>query len=91
MECSHVVIVNYLTEGPGTGLCVEGEDRFLYQKQADGPILVPAGPICVCTKWPGATIPGTGWPAAASSCKAMPGPAAGGWMGVHSLNSESLR
>lgn len=43
MEHSHVVIVNYLTDGPGTGLCVEGEDRFLYQKQADGPILVPGG------------------------------------------------
>lgn len=43
MESSRVLIVNYLTDGPGTGLCGEGEERFLYQKRADGPILVPGG------------------------------------------------
>lgn len=43
MEEGRVVIVNYLTDGPGTGLCVEGGTRFLYQKQKDGPILFPAG------------------------------------------------
>src|SRR5699024_4165629 len=30
MESSRVLIVNYLTDGPGTGLCGEGEERFLY-------------------------------------------------------------
>ena len=43
MESSRILIVNYLTDGPGTGLCGEGEDRFLYQKRPDGPILVPGG------------------------------------------------
>ena len=43
MENSRILIVNYLTDGPGTGLCGEGEERFLYQKRPDGPILVPGG------------------------------------------------
>ena len=43
MEHSRILIVNYLTDGPGTGLCGEGERRFLYQKQKDGPILAPGG------------------------------------------------
>ena len=43
MDRGRSVIVNYLTDGPGTGLCMEGQTRFLYQKQKDGPILVSAG------------------------------------------------
>ena len=60
MERGSNIIVNYLTDGPGTGICAEGERRFLYQKQKDGPIRVEAGDyLClyettsgpVCWEW----------------------------------------
>lgn len=60
MERGSNIIVNYLTDGPGTGMCAEGERRFLYQKQKDGPIRVEAGDyLClyettsgpVCWEW----------------------------------------
>lgn len=60
LERGKAVIVNYLTDGPGTGMCVEGNRRFLYQKQKDGPILMPGGDyLClyeavtgpVCWEW----------------------------------------
>ena len=43
MEQGKNVIVNYLTDGPGTGMCAEGRTRFLYQKQKNGPIRMPEG------------------------------------------------
>ncbi len=43
LKRSRLGIVNYLTDGPGTGLCAEGEERFLYQRRADGPLLLPGG------------------------------------------------
>lgn len=60
MERGQSVIVNYLTDGPCTGMCAEGRRRFLYQKQKDGPIVLPAGDyLClyetvsgpVCWEW----------------------------------------
>ena len=55
MESSRVLIVNYLTDGPGTGLCGEGEERFLYQKRADGRSWSPAGSTSACMRWCRAT------------------------------------
>ena len=60
MDQGRGIIVNYLTDGPGTGMCAEGRNRFLYQKQKDGPIVFPAGDyLClyetaaepVCWEW----------------------------------------
>ena len=60
MDKGRNIIVNYLTDGPSTGMCVEGRSRFLYQKQKDGPIVFPAGDyLClyetaagpVCWEW----------------------------------------
>ena len=60
MDKGRNIIVNYLTDGPSTGMCVEGRSRFLYQKQKGGPIVFPAGDyLClyetaagpVCWEW----------------------------------------
>ncbi|MCD8085808.1 MAG: helix-turn-helix domain-containing protein [Clostridiales bacterium] len=37
------VIVNYLTDGPYTGLCIRQGRRFLFQKRKDGDGCIPAG------------------------------------------------
>ena len=71
MESSRVLIVNYLTDGPGTGLCGEGEEA---------PRRWPAG----CRPPPTAP-PGRRW-AAGSSCRTGPLPTACGWTGVPSWN-----
>lgn len=42
-------IVNYLTDGLRTGLCLQEEGAFLYQKRADGELVIPAGRyLCLC-------------------------------------------
>lgn len=43
MRSHKLVIMNYLTDGPGTGMCSEGEESFIYQRRADGPIPMPGG------------------------------------------------
>ena len=42
MERGSNIIVNYLTDGPGTGMCAEAERRYHYNKQKDGPNPVEA-------------------------------------------------
>lgn len=37
------MVVNYLTDGPCTGICYGGEAQFLYQKRADGERTIPGG------------------------------------------------
>ena len=37
------VIVNYLTDGAGTGARCEGEELLLFRRQEDGPLLLPGG------------------------------------------------
>lgn len=43
MRSHKLVIMNYLTDGPGTGMCSEGEESFIYQRRGDGPIQMPGG------------------------------------------------
>lgn len=82
MESSRVLIVNYLTDGPGTGLCGEGEERFLYQRPEAGGRADPGPrrgvPLPVRD---GAGPPGLGLagqpPAAAAGLGRRPRPAAG--------------
>ncbi len=38
-----MVVVNYLTDGPYTGLCIRQGRRFLFQKRRDGGGRIPAG------------------------------------------------
>ncbi|MCC8099357.1 MAG: MerR family transcriptional regulator [Clostridiales bacterium] len=38
-----MVVVNYLTDGPYTGLCIRQGRRFLFQKRRDGGGCIPAG------------------------------------------------
>lgn len=42
------VIINYLTNGLGTGLCLRGESGFFYQKREDGELALPAADyLCI--------------------------------------------
>lgn len=43
------IIVNYITDGLRTGLCVQEDGQFLYQKREDGDLLIPGGAyLCLC-------------------------------------------
>ncbi len=43
------VVVNYITDGLRTGLCVQEDGQFLYQRREDGELLIPGGTyLCLC-------------------------------------------